>query len=61
MGKRSQARTPWPKRQQQPAGHTWRLWVCADCLRPTQLVTCADGKQRCPAHKVQFDQQGVLR
>jgi len=56
MGKRSQARTRWPKRHDAPTVHTLRLWICAGCqARDCQLIACLDGKQRCPRCKPAFD------
>ena len=61
MGKRSRAQTTW-KRQREaatpvPARRTVRIWICADCRKPTQLIRCADGRQRCPTCKAGFDRR----
>jgi hypothetical protein len=55
VGKRSQGKAKWAKRHDAPTVHTVRLWVCADCKQPTQLIGCADGKQRCHYHKEKYD------
>lgn len=57
MGKRSQARTNWKKRARIQAsdGRGVRIWICAACRKPTQLIRCADGLQRCPTCKAGFD------
>jgi siroheme synthase (precorrin-2 oxidase/ferrochelatase) len=54
MGIRSQQRTTWPKRHDAPTHHTVRRWICADCLKQTQLVNCADDKKRCPECKTKW-------
>lgn len=57
MGKRSQARTRWPKWHDAPTAHTVRVWICAGCRDRCQLIACADGKQRCPGCKAKFDRR----
>ena len=59
MGKRSQGKAKWPKRHDAPTSHTNRVWICADCRQPTQLINCADGKQRCHRDKAVFDRAMV--
>ncbi len=60
MWKRSQARTCWPRRHDQPTQRTLRVWICAACrTRGSQLITCADGKQRCPQCKAEFDRRAA--
>ncbi|MFB3816128.1 MAG: hypothetical protein ACE147_00575 [Candidatus Methylomirabilales bacterium] len=70
MGKRSRERKSWPRRHDDASGrshrrpHTVRRWVCADSVvdgkvqlacADGMLITCSDGLQRCPHHKVLFD------
>ena len=56
MGKRSQARSTWPKRHDTATQHTVRVWICADCkARGCQLIACYDVRQRCPSCKWRFD------
>ncbi len=60
MGKRSQARTRWPKRHDAPTARTARVSICAGCReRGCQLITCADSKQRCPRCKTALNQEQV--
>ncbi len=60
MGKRSQGKSKWTKRHDVPTGHTNRIWICADCRKPTQLINCNDGKQRCTVHKAEFDNRVLI-
>ncbi len=50
------------RRQKAERRGTVRRWVCATCRQPTTLITCSDGKQRCPEDKAAFDrEQKTLR
>jgi len=59
MGKRSQVRERWPKRHDEsPPERARRVWVCADCrTQGCQLLTCADGMQRCQTCTAAFARQ----
>jgi hypothetical protein len=60
MGKRSQSRTTWAKRHDQPTYHTNRVWICVDCKTRFGLIGCTDGLQRCVTCKTAFDRQASL-